>query len=52
MTTLVAFIFGWIFIFLAGNKTTIKSSMSLNFSKIPLLTFELAALEGQLLLRV
>ena len=33
--------------FLHTVRTTIKAWMSLNFGKIPLLTSELAALEGQ-----
>ena len=47
MTTLVLSIFNGSSSFLHTIWTTIKASMSLNFSKIPLLTLELAALERQ-----
>ena len=47
MTTLVLSILNGSSSFLHTIRTTIKAWMSLNFSKIPLLTSELAALEGQ-----
>ena len=37
--------FDWIFFILAGNKDSHKAWMSSNFSGIPQLTAELAALE-------
>ena len=47
MTTLVLSICNGSSSFLHTIRTTIKAWMSLNFVKIPLLTSELAALEGQ-----
>ena len=47
MTTLVLSILNRSASFLHTIKTTIKAWMSLNFSKIPSLTSELAALECQ-----
>ena len=47
MTTLVLSILNGSSSFLHTIRTTIKARMSLNFSKIPSLTSELAALEGQ-----
>ena len=47
MTTLVLSILNGSSSFLHTIRTTIKAWMSLNFSKIPLLTSELAALERQ-----
>ena len=47
MTSLVLSIFNGSSSFLHTIKTTIKAWMSLNFSKIPSLTSELAALERQ-----
>ena len=47
MTTLVLSIFNGSSSFLHTIRTTIKAGMSLNFSKIPLLTSKLAALERQ-----
>ena len=45
MTTLVLSILNGSSSFLHTIRTTIKAWMSLNFGEIPLLTFELAALE-------
>ena len=47
MTTLMLSIMSGSSSFLHTISTTIKAWMSLNFGKIPLLTSELAALEGQ-----
>ena len=47
MTTLVLSILNGSSSFLHTIRTTIKAWMSLNFSKIPFLTWELAALEPQ-----
>ena len=47
MTTLVLSILNGSSSFLHTIRTTIKAWMSLNFSKIPLLTSELAAIEHQ-----
>ena len=47
MTTLVLSILNRSSSFLHTNRTINKPWMSLNFSKIPLLTLELAALERQ-----
>ena len=47
MTTLVLSILNGSSSFLHTIRTTIKAWMRLNFGKIPLLTFELAALERQ-----
>ena len=47
MATLVLSILNVSSSFLHTIRTTIKAWMSLNFSKIPLLTSELAALERQ-----
>ena len=47
VTTLVRSILNGSSLFLHTIRTTIKARMSLNFVKIPLLTLELAALEGQ-----
>ena len=47
MTTLVLSILNGSSSLLHTIITTIKAWMSLNFGKIPLLTLELAALEGQ-----
>ena len=47
MTTLVLSILNGSSLFLRTIRTTIKAWMSLNFSKIPLLTSELAAIERQ-----
>ena len=47
MTTLVLSILNGSSSFLHTIRTTIKAWMSLNFSKIPSLTSELAALERQ-----
>ena len=45
MTTLVTSFFDGSSSFLQVTRSTIKAQMSLNFSKIPSLTSELAALE-------
>ena len=47
MTTLVLSILNGSYSFLHTIRTTIKALMTLNFSKIPSLTSELAALERQ-----
>ena len=47
VTTLVLSILNGSSSFLHTIRTTVKAWMSLNFSKIPLLTLELAALEHQ-----
>ena len=47
MTTLVLSILNGSSSFLHTIRTTIKAQISCNFCKIPLLTSEIAALEGQ-----
>ena len=47
MTTLVHSFYDGSSLFLQITRPTIKARMSLNFSKIPSLTSELAALERQ-----
>ena len=47
MTTLVLSLLNGSSSFLHTIRTTIKAWMSLNFGKIPLLSFELAPLERQ-----